>query len=298
MSSLEFWVPQIMSGLAYGSIYGLFGLSIVLLYRANHIINLAATEISTFVVILMSFLLKRKLNYWGAFGAAVAISFLIGLILHFTLMKRNSERRSVNRGAEFLTTLGLFFIFNSLSSYIFGDDAQRFPLPFTDGNFAIHGIGVSYQWIFIFSVTGLCVLGVFLFFKYTRLGLMFEAVAEDMEGARLRGIRASYVLAIAWGLNIALSVVAGIVIAPTLFLSANMLTNILSYALIGVVIGGLESPLGAWAGGMVVGLVENIGSNISFIGSELKFIAVMVLLMTVLLIRPRGLWGKPETRKV
>jgi branched-chain amino acid transport system permease protein len=105
-------------------------------------------------------------------------------------------------------------------------------------------------------------------------------------------------LAIAWGLTIVLCVVGGIVIAPTLFLTPSMLVSILNYALIGVAVGGLESPLGAWLGGVIVGLVESVASNVEFIGSELKFGAVMVFLLIMLTIKPRGLWGKLETRKV
>lgn len=298
MINFQFWVPQLVSGLAYGSVYGLFGLSIVLLYRANHVINLATTEISTFVVILMSFILKKNFGYWASFISAMAIAFTIGLVLHFILMGKNSAKVTINRSSEFLTTLGLFYIFNNLSAYFFGEEAERFPLPFKDGLINLKGIEISYQSFFIFFVTGLCVLGVVLFFKFTRLGLLFEAVAEDMTGARLRGVRASYVLAMAWGFNTVLSAAAGVVIAPTLFLSSSMLISVMAYALIGVVIGGLESPLGAWAGGVIVGLVENIGSNIPFFGSELKFLAVFALLLAILVFKPRGFWGKEETRKV
>lgn len=298
MNTLEFWVPQLLSGIAYGSIYGLLGLSIVLLYRANHVINLASTEISTFVVVLMYFMINKQIGYWPSFILAVITGFFIGLLLHFLLMKRNSERHSLQRGAEFLTTIGLFFIFNSLSGYLFGDEPKRFPMPVSDGHMNLLSFDIAYKSIFIFGTTAICVLGVFVFFKYTNIGLMFESVAEDMQVARLRGIRASYVLAIAWGLNSVFSVIAGIIIAPSLFLSPSMLITVLGYALIGVGIGGLESPLGAWIGGMIVGLVEVIASNIPFIGSELKFVGVTFFLVLYLLILPRGLWGKLETRKV
>lgn len=297
MMGLNFWIPEIISGLAYGSIYGLFGLSIVLLYRANHIINFAATEIATFVVIIMFFLLK-KMGYFPALFLAILAGFMVGLCLHFLIMRWITERKRISNIAQFQVTMGLFFIFNSLSSYIFGDEPERFPLPFKSGFVQLFGFSISYHILFIWAITAVCLLFIYLFFRFTDIGLKFEAVAEDIHAARQRGVRASYILAIAWGMAVALAAVAGTVIAPTLFLTPFMLLSILNYGLISVVIGGLESPLGAWSGGLLVGLVENLASNIPFIGSELKFAAVLIFLVVFLLVKPRGLWGKQETRKV
>ena len=152
--------------------------------------------------------------------------------------------------------------------------------------------------VVVISATLLIVLALHLFLNRTQLGLLMEATAQSNMGARLRGIKTSNILALSWGVATMLSVVAGVLIAPILFVSPTMLTHVFSYALIAVVIGGLESLFGAFVGGIIVGVVENFASNLEFIGSELKFVAVLVALFLVLIVKPRGFWGRAEHRRV
>jgi branched-chain amino acid transport system permease protein len=125
-----------------------------------------------------------------------------------------------------------------------------------------------------------------------------EATSENIVNARLRGIKVSNILALAWGFATAISVIAGVLIAPALFVSPGMLREVLSYALIAVAIGGFESPFGAIVGGVLIGVVENLATNFGFIGSDLKFLAVFFLLLVMLVVKPRGIWGREEHRRV
>lgn len=288
---------QIISGIAYGSIYGLFALSIVFLYRANRLFNLASTELATFFTICMA-LLMRHMKYTLAFGITVVLAFFGGCLLHFGLMRIVTERKNVLHSNETIVTIGLFTILNSLSSFLFSDEPEKFPTPFPESLIKIGGVVVPSHSFVILGFALLIVVGLFVFLRMTRMGLIIEATAESIFGARLRGIKTSNILALAWGLATAVSVIAGILIAPILFVSPSMLTHVFSYALIAVVIGGLESPFGAVLGGILVGIVENLATDISFFGSELKFLAVFLLLLVVLVVRPRGLWGREEHRRV
>jgi len=289
-------LAQTISGIAYGSIYGLFALSVVFLFRANRLFNLAAAELATFFTICMFYLLKH-MSYLPAFMITVVLAFIGGVMLHFGLMRVMTERKHVLASSEMVITIGLYTILNSLSS-ILSEEPERFPVPFSQSVVNFWGVNIPSHSFVILGFAFLINLGIYLFLRMTKMGLIVEATAENLVGARLRGIKTSNILAMAWGLTTAVSAVAGILIAPVLFVSSSMLTQVFSYALIAVVIGGLESPFGAIVGGIIVGVVENLAINVGFIGSELKFLAVFFLLLVVLVIRPRGLWGREEHRRV
>jgi branched-chain amino acid transport system permease protein len=287
---------QIISGIAYGSIYGLFALSIVFLFRANRLFNLASTELATFFVVCMFFLLKH-MSYFPAFALTVVFSFVAGCCLHFGLMRIVTERKNALHSNETVITIGLFIILNSLSAFFFSDEPKKFPTPFSESLVSLGGIKVPSHSFLILGISLVIAFSFFLFLHKTRLGLIMEATAQNTMSARLRGIKTSNMLALAWGIATAISVISGVLIAPVLFLSPGMLSQVFSYALIAVVIGGLESPFGAIVGGILVGVVENLATDIGFIGSELKFMAVFFLLLVVLVVKPRGLWGREELRR-
>lgn len=297
MNNISFYLALIFDGVAYGSIYGLFALSLVLLYRANKLFNFAQTEIATLCVMATVFLMK-KFSYFNAIIITIAFSFCVGCLLHFSVMRHITERKTVLHSSESLMTIGFFTIFNSLAGYIYGDEQRPFPSPFGTGVLTLYGANISYHSIGILACSSFLSFCIFLIFKHTKIGLHFEAVAENLVAARLRGIRASNVLALAWGFTVMISTIGGILMAPILFVAPSMLVGIMSYSLIAVVIGGLQSPLGAMIGGIVVGVTENLASSIPFIGSELKFDVVFLLLLFILVIRPRGLWGRAEGRRV
>lgn len=297
MSEISFYASQIFDGIAFGGIYGIFALSIVILYRSNKLFNLAQTEMATLSAIVMFFLLKQ-FSFGSALFLTLVASFIFGLVLHFTIMRFLTERRQNMHSSQTIITIGFFSIFNSLSSYILGDEPQPFPSPFGTDSFQILGVNITFLSLGILVITAGLVGVIYICFKFTRIGLIFEAVAENDSAAKLRGINVSNILAIAWGLTLVAGATGAIFIAPALYLSPSMLSSIFAYALIAVVIGGLESPLGAFLGGLLVGIIENLASNFKFIGTELKFVAVVAVLIFILIVRPRGIWGRKETRKV
>lgn len=288
----------IVSGVTYGSVYGLFAMAIVILYRTNHIFNFALTEISTFCVIIMYFLL-RHMGYFPAFGLALLFSFLLGCGLHLSVLRIATERKQFLTSSIVVITIGLSFLFNAMSNFELGDEPVRFPSPInSEQTFSILGIAVQSDQIVILLLALLSIGAVRFFFARTKMGLVLEAIAENTDAARLRGVRASNFLALSWGITSLMGTFVGAILAPLFYLYPAMLMNMMSYSLIAVVIGGLESPFGALVGGVIVGCVESFAGEIPFVGSDLKFIAVLGVLVLTLIVRPRGLWGRAEQRRV
>ena len=138
---------------------------------------------------------------------------------------------------------------------------------------------------------------VFAFFRFTPLGLAMRAAAQNPVSSRLVGVRVGWMLALGWGLAAAIGAIAGIMVAPIVFLEPNMMSGILLYAFAAALLGGIDSPGGAVLGGFIVGVLENLlGAYV--IGTELKLSVALVLIVATLTLRPNGLWGKKVVTRV
>jgi branched-chain amino acid transport system permease protein len=163
----------------------------------------------------------------------------------------------------------------------------------------VGGVPISVQDIGIVAVSiGLVVL-LGLFFRFTKLGLALRAAAVNPDSSRLVGVRVSWMLALGWGIAAVLGAVAGMMIAPVVFLDPNMMQTILLYAFAAAVLGGLDSPVGAVVGGILLGVtITLLGRYVGFIGSTLKLPAALALILVLLLVRPGGLFGRVAVRRV
>jgi branched-chain amino acid transport system permease protein len=143
----------------------------------------------------------------------------------------------------------------------------------------------------------LVVLGVF--FRFTKLGLALRAAAANPESSRLAGVRVGWMLALGWGIAAAVGAIAGMMVAPIEFLGPGMMQAVLLYAFAAAILGGLDSPVGAVVGGLLLGLaIDLLGRYVSYIDSTLKLPAALLLILLVLLVRPGGLFGRVATRRV
>jgi branched-chain amino acid transport system permease protein len=137
----------------------------------------------------------------------------------------------------------------------------------------------------------------FAFFSFTKVGLAMRAAAQNPDSAKLVGIRVSWMLGLGWGLAAAIGAVAGMMVAPIVFLDPNMMAGILLYGFAGALLGGIDNPVGAVVGGLVVGVLENLlGAYV--IGTELKLTVALVLIVSTLTLRPDGLFGKKVVTRV
>ena len=283
---------QIMSGIATGGIYASVALALVMIYQATHHVNFAQGEMATFSTYIALTFINMGLPYWAALIAAVVLSFIIGVVIERTLMRPMANAPILASVGVFI---GLLLIVNSLSGWFFDYTIKQFPSPFPShpvlgGYLSGHELGST-------LVTLLVLTLVYLFFRYTRLGLAMRAAAFNPASSRLVGIRVGWMLALGWGLAAAIGAIAGCMVAPIVFLDPNMMGGILLYAFAGALLGGIDSPLGAVLGGFAVGVIENLGGAY-LVGTELKLTLALVIIVAVLTIRPSGLMGRAIQSRV
>ena len=292
---MDIIVQQILAGIATGAIYACMALAVVMIYQAIHHLNFAQGEMAMFSTYVAWQLLAWGVSYWLAFVITIAASFVGGAILERIVFKPIEKAPVLSHIVVFIA---LFAIFNSLAGFIWDFSIKPFPTPF--GNDPILGGGlIGGHQAGMIAVTLILLLAVFAFFRFTRVGLAMRAAAANPESARLVGIRVSWMTALGWGMAAAIGSVAGMMIAPVVFLEPNMMVSILLYGFAGAVLGGLTSPGGAVLGGFLVGVVENLaGTLIPVIGGELRLPIALFLIVTVLVVRPNGLFGERIVERV
>jgi branched-chain amino acid transport system permease protein len=292
---MELFLHQLLAGIATGGIYACMALAVVMIYQSIDHFNFAQGEMAMFSTYVAWQLLAWGWPYWPAFAATVAISFLGGIVIERALFKpiRNAPVLS-----HIVVFIAMFSILNSLAGFTWEYTIKSFPSPFPSeplfGNRLIgaHDLGMI-------AITLVLLALLYVLFRHTRLGLAMRAAAANPDSARLVGIRVGWMVALGWGLAAAVGAVAGMMIAPIVFLEPNMMLGILLYGLAGAVVGGLTSPVGAVLGGFAVGIVENLaGTFVPVVGKELKLTIALVLIVAVLMVKPSGLFGRTAVSRV
>ena len=282
---------QVLAGLATGSIYASLALALVMIYQATHLVNFAQGEMAMFATYIAWSLINAGVGYWPAFLLTVLIAFVLGVLIERVVI-RPVENAPVL--AVVVVFIGLLVILNSIAGWIFTYTIKSFPSPFPAA------LGVRYMsphQVGALLVTLLVLALLYLFFRFTPLGLAMRAAAQNPVSSRLVGIRVGWMLALGWGLAAAVGAVAGMMVAPIVYLDPNMMAGILLYAFAAALLGGIDSPGGAVLGGLVVGVLENLlGAFV--IGNELKLVVALVLIVGVLLVRPSGFFGSVQVTRV
>jgi branched-chain amino acid transport system permease protein len=290
------FAQQLAAGIREGAIYAGLALAVVLIYRSARVINFAQGEMATFTTFVCWSLMNRGLSFWAAFPIVLAIAFVGGVAVERVLIRpvENAPVLTV-----VIVTLGLALLLNGLMSVIWGGGSRQFRGPFSTRTIDVGGVPISVQDIGIVAVSFALVGLLWLLFQYTKVGLALRAAAVNPDSSRLVGIRVGWMLALGWGIAAVLGAVAGMMIAPVVFLDPNMMQTILLYAFAAAVLGGLDSPLGAVVGGILLGVtITLLGRYVGFIGSTLKLPAALLLILVLLLVRPGGLFGKVSVRRV
>ncbi len=286
-----------VEGLALGAVYGSLALALVLVYRATHVINFAQGELAMGTTYIAYQLVQWGLSYWEAFFATLAIAFLLGTALQVAVI-RPVQHRSVI--AAVIVTVGLFFLIDGIVNWIWGGNIKALPAPFGIGSFSGGGVVIPHLYVGMLGVVLACVLLVWALFRFTKLGLGMRAAALRPAAAALVGIRVDAMLAIGWGLAALLGAVAGLMAEPSqLFLQPTLMQQILVYAFAAAVLGGLESPAGAMVGGLAIGVfLTLIVGYLPALSSNLQLPFAFGVLLCVLLVKPSGLFGRREVRRV
>jgi branched-chain amino acid transport system permease protein len=293
---MQEFLQLVVSGLATGGIFASLALALVLIYNAMGLVNFAQGEMAMLATFAAFTLISHGVNYWIAFPLTLVIAFAGGIAI----------QRIVIRPVELaplltlvIITLGLATLLNGLAGAIFGYVPRSFPSPFSVQTVDLLGAFASYRDLGVIAVSGVVLLAIYLLLQRTTIGLTLRAAAFHPEASRLLGVHVSWMLALGWGLASAVGAVSGIMVAPIILLEPNMMQTIIIYAFAAAVLGGIESPLGAVIGGLIVGVTVNLaGTYLPFVGGDLQLAVALAIIIGVLVLKPNGLLGRPSVRRV
>ena len=301
---MEQLIQQVASGLANGAIYACLALALVMIFVSTDHINFAQGELAMFSAYLVWQLLEWGVNFWLALLAVALFSFLLGVAIERIILRPLHHAPILSVVVVFI---GLLAIFHSLAGAIWGHTIKAVPSPFPNITFTGSGFIGPHQ-IGMILVTTALLVALFAFFRLTPLGLAMRAAAQNPTSARLAGIRVDWMLALGWGLAAAIGAVAGTLVAPVVYLEPNMMASILLYGFAGALVGGISSPGGAVAGGFIVGVLENLiayfgnllekATGLYIIGNGEKLMVALIIVITVLTLKPSGLFGHVTVKRV
>jgi len=289
---MERFVQLVVDGVAIGSIYAALALALVLIFRSTGIVNFAQGEMAMFSTFIAWGLVEGGFPLGLALLAALAVSFVGGMLVERVIIRPVEGQDHLT---ILIVTLGLFILVNSAAGWIWGFENRGFPRALPGGSADVAGVRLAWESLGILAVLLVVVGALFLLFQRTKLGLAMRAVAANPASSRLVGISVGRTLMIGWGLAALLGAIAGVLVAPQLFLDVNLMGGVLVYSFAAATLGGFDSPKGAVIGGWIIGVAETLaGSYIGFIGSDLTILVPLVIILGVLLVRPTGLYGSSE----
>ncbi|HEX2884824.1 branched-chain amino acid ABC transporter permease [Vineibacter terrae] len=301
---MEQLIQQIASGLANGAIYACVALALVMIFVSTDHINFAQGEMAMFSTYISWQLIQWGLDYWIAFFLTVAISFVAGVLIERVVLRPLHSAPLLSIVVVFI---GLLAICNSVAGTVWSYLIKEYPTPFPKELFGLSGLIGAHQ-LGVVVVTLLVLSLLFVFFRYTPLGLAMRAAAQNPVSARLAGVRVDWMLALGWGLAAAVGAVAGMMVAHIVYLDPNMMAGILLYAFAGALLGGISNPGGAVLGGFIVGVLENLvaylgnaiekGFGVYIIGNGEKLTVALIIVITVLTLKPSGLFGRVVVKRV
>lgn len=290
---MDLFLQQTFDGLATGAIYASLALAVVMIYQAIDHFNFAQGEMAMFSTFIAWQLIVWGTPYWLAFVICLVVSFIGGMLIERIVFAPIHAAPVLSHIVVFIA---LTLIFNAMAGFIWEFTIKEFPSPFPErlpfdttliGPHELGVVGVTLGMLFL----------IYAFFRFTPVGLAMRAAAANPVSAALVGISVRKMLALGWGLAATVGAVAGMMIAPKVYLEPNMMLGILLYGFAGAVVGGLTSPGGAVVGGFLMGVLENLAGTY-VIGSELKLTFALVVIVAVLLFRPAGLFGRVVVQRV
>lgn len=281
------------SGLARGSVFAVFALALVLIWRAARIVNFAQGAMAAVATYLAFAVTAATGSYWLGLVAALVGGALLGLVVERGVMRFVAHTSPLN---SVIVALGLVMIMQAGLGIAFGNGYRTMNLPFSSTPIVVGGVPLLSPYnLFVLVVAAALMVGLGLLFTRTSLGLWLRASAFAPETSRLLGVPVSRMLTLGWVLSSAVGALAALLVVPTeLGLNPHATDMLFVYAFTVAIVGGLDSPVGAVVGGLVVGLLLSLVTG--YVGSTLAPIAVLVLLVVVLLVRPGGIFSAKEAR--
>jgi branched-chain amino acid transport system permease protein len=292
---MDQFIQQFATGLSTGSLYAIIALSLVLIYRSTSIVNFAQGDMAMFMTFVAWSIWNYNGQFWIAFFATLVIAFAFGALIELVTLRPVETGPVLN---PIIVTLGLVLVLESLALRVWQGQPKAFPTPaiFKGAPLSLGPADISRTNVGVFCMAVLIMFLIYLFFNYTRVGLAMRATAQNRVAGSLVGIRVGRMLALGWALSSMVGAVAGLLLAPTLFLSPSMMAGVLLFAFAAAVLGGLDSPVGAIVGGLTMGVVQNMAGT--YIGSDIDITIAFLVIIAILLVRPRGLFGRKAVQRV
>ena len=284
---------MIVSGIALGAIYGLIALGLVMVYKATGILNFAHGESAMLCAFVAFSLHKFGIPMWGVVLLTLCFGALLGLSIERLVIRHFIGKPLLSSA---ITTLGMYLIFGDLAIWIWGKDTQELPSIFSSAPINIGGVIVSAIDLGIVATCAILAALLYLFFKFTRLGIAMQATMENPTAARLMGIPIKKIYAMAWALSHMIAALAGLLIAPLTFLHFSMMQHALHFAFAAAVLGGIGSMPGALVGGVIIGVTSNLTG--AYVSSQWKDIVPFIVMLCILIWRPHGLFSVMQIKKV
>jgi branched-chain amino acid transport system permease protein len=292
---MQRFVDLTLNGIANGAIYAAVALSLVLIWRATRILNFAQAGMLMFTTFIAWTVIDHGASYWVGFVVALLSGLVLGAVIERVIIRPVEGAPPLN---AIIVTLGVLVLLQAVAGMIWGGNPRSFPPAFSIQGYEIGGRAVLFSPSDLFTVlvVGALMAGVILLFTRTSLGLRMRAAAFAPEVARLVGVRVGHMFTVGWALASVAGSLAGVLVAPSVFVSPNSFDSVLVFGFTAAVIGGLESPLGALVGGTVLGLALSYVSGYG--GAELVTLGALAILIAVLMIRPSGLFTRTQARRV
>src|SRR5271170_3997753 len=284
-----------LGGIVFGVIYAAIALSLVLIWRGTRLLNFAQGGMAMFTTYVAIEVIYKTHSYWAGFVIALAAGLVLGAVCELTVVRPTTGKPPLN---AVIVTIGLLILLEGLAGIFFGGQYRSFPAAFSIIGLRVGGtpIGVSRFDVFVALAVLAATLVLAAAFRYTAAGLRMRAAAFNPTIARLSGIRVGRVLTVGWALAGLLGALAGVLVSPSTFLYPNSMDAIFVFGFTAAVIGGLDSPLGAVIGGLLLGVALSYTGG--YLGSQVTALVALGILVVVLMIRPAGIFSGAQVRRV
>lgn len=288
-------LTTVLTGITLGVVYAAFALALVLIWRATRIVNFAQAPMAMITTYIALVLIDAGYSYWLGFAVALLSGLVLGAVVERFIVRFVAGKSEIN---AVILTLGLFIVLHSLAAIVFGSRFQSFPAPFGLRGFQIGDTTIALTGFGVFTIlaVGVVMVGLVLLFRGTDLGLKMRASAFNQEVSRLLGVKVGRMLTLGWALAALVGSLSGLLIAGGGLVHPSYMDGVVVYGFVAAVLGGLDSPVGAVVGGVLLGLSLSLVSG--YVGAELVPLAALVILMAVLLLKPGGLFASVRERRV
>ena len=284
-----------LGGLVLGMVYAAFALALVLIWRSTRIVNFAQAPMAMVTTFVALALIDAGYSYWLGFAAALVSGLVLGAVLERLVIRPVEGTSHIN---PVILTLGLFIVLHAVAALVFGNTFRSFPAPFGVRGFQVGERTIALTGTGVFTILAVVVVMLLLvaLFRFTDVGLQMRASAFNQEVARLLGVRVGRMLTLGWALAAFVGSLSGLLIAGGSLVHPGYMDSVVVFGFVAAVLGGLDSPLGAVIGGLLLGLSLSFVSG--YVASQLVPLAALAILMLVLTVRPGGLFSSTAARRV